>query len=169
VPRLLGGAWGQLHVRRHEEAGMNTEKLIDRLNDLIQLDVDAVHAYDEAISACEIPFVKQQLTDFRGDHERHVDDLSAEVSRLGGEPKIKRDVKGFLIKGFTAVLSHGDHSALLAMRGNEELTNKTYESAANETLPPPILAIVQRNWADEKRHLAWIKDAIDKKLWEQAA
>ena len=35
---------------------------IQTLNDLIHLDVDAIHAYQQAIDACETPEIKDQLT-----------------------------------------------------------------------------------------------------------
>jgi len=145
------------------------KELIDRLNDLIQLDVDAVRAYEQAIDACDAADIKSKLNEFKGDHERHITDLSAVVSAEGGTPEVKRDIKGFLIEGFTAIVSHGDHSALLAMHGNEELTNRIYRAALDEELPQDVRAPVERNYEDEQRHLAWIKEALDTRAWEKAA
>ena len=71
-----------------------------------------------------------------------------------------------MIEGFTKVASRGDRSALQAMRGNEELTNRSYEAALKEKLPADVRALLEKNLADERRHLAWIKDALDRKLWE---
>jgi uncharacterized protein (TIGR02284 family) len=140
--------------------------LIENLNDLIHLDVDAVSAYRQAIDACAIPEIKNKLTEFQGDHERHIQDLSKVVVAAGGTPEAKADVKGFFIEGFTAITSRGDHSALLAMRGNEELTTRTYKAALGETLTPEARTVIERNFADEQRHLAWIKQALDSKLYE---
>lgn len=141
--------------------------LIDTLNDLIHLDVDAAAAYSQAIDACELPGIKTTLTAFRSDHERHIQDLSTCVGNAGGIPDVKRDLKGFIIEGFTAIMSQGDRSALMAMRGNEELTVRTYQSALQQTLPPDARAIIERNFADEQRHLAWIKNAIDTRMYEK--
>ncbi|AUX21883.1 ferritin [Sorangium cellulosum] len=143
--------------------------VIEVLNDLIQLDRDAIAAYDQAVEACERASVREPLARFRDDHARHVTDLSALVTSLGGAPAQTRDLKGKLIEGFTAITSFGDQSALLAMRGNEELTNRKYEAALNEALTVEARAVVERNRADEQRHLAWIKDALSRKVWEQAA
>jgi uncharacterized protein (TIGR02284 family) len=140
---------------------------IETLNDLIQLDMDAVQAYRQAIEACDRELIRSKLTEFRGDHERHIQDLSRQVTALGGEPKQERDFTGYIVEGFTAIVSHGDHSALLAMRGNEELTNKQYKDALEETLPESARIVVQGNFEDEQRHLAWIKGALDSKLYEE--
>src|SRR4051812_11109526 len=108
---------------------------IEVMNDKIQLDMDAIVAYDEAIAACENTLIRARLADFRDDHVRHVRELSETVLRYGGEPKNTRDLKGFVIEGFTKIASRGDRSALHVMRGNEELTNRSYESALKEELP----------------------------------
>jgi rubrerythrin len=137
------------------------------MNDQLRLDLDAITAYDEAISACEIEEIRVRLADFKGDHERHVTVLSESIRSHGGEPKVKRDVKGFFIQGFTKIVSHGDRSALIAMRANEELTNRSYESALKKELPEDVRLLLERNLSDEQRHLEWIKETIDQRAWER--
>jgi len=142
-------------------------KALDKLNDLIRLDLDAIGAYTAAIEACERVEIKTSLQAFRRDHQRHVRDLSDAVIKLGGQPARHRDIKGVFILGFTMLASHGDHSALIAMRGNEELTNRIYESALDDELDAEARKIVTRNYGDEQRHLAWIKEALANRLWER--
>ena len=103
--------------------------LLKRLESLAQLDIDAVHAYTAAIERIDLSDVKERLIAFRGDHERHIADLSPLIEELGGQaPKNTPDFKGFVIQGFTALRSMiSNESALKAMKSNEELTNKTYE------------------------------------------
>ncbi len=150
---------------------MKNDKCIETLNDLIQLDVDAVHAYGQAIDAIDVAAVKDALIQFQGDHQRHIDTLSAEVRRIGGTPtEPSRDFKGFLIEGFTAVRSMtGTEGALRAMVGNEETTNKAYREALEEELPPEARRIVERNYEDEKRHLNYVRGALESRAWERAA
>lgn len=149
---------------------MDVMKIVNKLNSLIKLDVDAVHAYDQAIEACEILTVKDTLTEFRNDHERHIHDLSEQVRTLGGTPEVHRDLKGFVIEGFTALMSRGDHSALLAMRGNEELTNRVYKAALEmEDLTPEARTVIERNYADEQRHVSWINSQLSARVWERKA
>ncbi len=146
------------------------KKVVEKLNSLIMLDVDAVHAYDQAIEACEILTIKDTLTEFRNDHERHIHDLSEQVTRLGGKPEVHRDLKGFVIEGFTALMSQGDRSALMAMRGNEELTNRMYQAALEmEDMPSDARLVLERNYADEQRHMSWIKNQLQIHVWDKVA
>jgi uncharacterized protein (TIGR02284 family) len=144
------------------------DKLIAKLNDLIALDIDAYNAYESAISRMTVPILQSTLRQYQADHERHIQDLTQCVTRFGGEPRKKPDVKGFFIKGFTAVTSMmGDEGALQAMRGNETLTNRTYKSALSENWSEDVRAIIEKNYQDEQRHLAFIVDALRNRLWEQ--
>ena len=147
-----------------------SKELLKRLESLVQLDIDAVHAYTSAIERIDLTDVKGQLTAFRGDHERHISDLSPLIEQLGGQPpKRTPDFKGFLIQGFTAIKSMiGNESALKAMKSNEELTKKTYEDALKLELPANVMEVVRRNREDERRHLEYVNRCLTDKVWEQA-
>jgi uncharacterized protein (TIGR02284 family) len=143
---------------------------IQSLQDLIHLDMDAINAYQKAIDACEHPSVADQLRQFQGDHRRHVKELSGELERLGEKPDVRTDLKGFFIEGFTGLTSLGTHSALVSMKGNEKLTTSKYKAALElQDLPQSAKDLLQRNFRDEARHLQWIEDALQRKVWEQAA
>lgn len=146
-----------------------SEQLIDRLNSLLMLDHDAVDAYQQAIDSIQNDFCRQKLREFQADHRRHIADLKECIGRYGGVAKDRRDLKGFFIKGMTAIqAAMGDHMALKAMQTNERLTNSSYEEAVKDaTIPVDVLDVLRRNRADEARHLAWINDALDRRLWEQ--
>ena len=149
---------------------MNQSQFIEKLNHLIQLDHDAVGAYEAAIDRIDVESIRAQLRQFQNDHRRHITDLSAVVVRLGGTPKERPDVKGFVLKGFTAVTSMmGNEAALRAMQGNEKLTNSSYSSALRENWPPDIRSLVEQNYRDEQRHLAYIEDGLRNRIWEQGA
>ncbi len=145
------------------------QRLIDRLNDLIALDLDAVNAYAAAIGRMSVPFLQERLRLFQQDHERHIRELSQSVRLHGGEPRQKPDVKGFILKGFTAITSAmGDEAALRAMQTNEELTVHTYEKAMHEDWPTEVSALIEGNYADERRHLAFVEDALHNRTWKKA-
>jgi len=147
---------------------MDNKTLIKNLCELAQLDIDATRAYAQALDNIDHPVIHSQISSFKADHDRHVHDLSAAIRRLGGEPpNFKPDLKGFFIEGFTAIRSMtGTEGALKAMRSNEKLTNRTYEKALDWELPIEIKALVDKNLSDEKRHLAYIEQAIESKAWE---
>lgn len=148
----------------------DTKELLKQLEDLSQLDIDAVHAYTSAIERIDLPDVKERLTAFRGDHERHITDLAPLIERMGGTPpKQTPDFKGFMIQGFTAVKSMlGNESALKAMKSNEELTNKTYDDALKQDFPSDVRSVIERNRDDERRHLEYIEQCINNQVWERA-
>jgi uncharacterized protein (TIGR02284 family) len=147
-------------TRRGES--LDTAELIEALNDLIQLDFDAVKAYEQAIERIDERPVRSDLELFKVDHERHIADLSQVVRDLGGVPEAAgRDLKGVLLEGLTALRSvTGTVGALKAMRMNEKLTNKSYAKASELDLPAIARMVVDRNLADERRHLAAIQTHI---------
>ena len=149
---------------------MKPQEIIDELEKLFRLDVDAIAAYDAAISAIGLGSVSTELSLFKIDHQRHVLELSQAIMGLGrNPPEVKPDVKGGVIGALTSVRARlGTEQALLAMRGNEQLTNTVYAKALAKPLPEGLLAIVRRNLADEQRHLAWIERALDQRIWEGA-
>jgi uncharacterized protein (TIGR02284 family) len=149
-------------------AAMDLNRMLERLNDLIALDFDAVGAYEAAIDRIDVESLRMSLREFQQDHQRHIRDLSQVVTMLGGTPRQKPDMKGFILKGFTAVTSMmGNEAALQAMRGNEMLTNRTYRMALDEDWSDEARRIIERNFSDEQRHLAFIENALRTRLWEQ--
>ncbi len=149
-------------------AVMDQQRMIERLNDLIALDYDAVGAYEAAITRIDVESLRMSLREFQNDHRRHIQDLSRVVQSLGGTPRAKPDVKGFVLKGFTAITSMmGNEAAIKAMQGNEKLTNRTYEQALKEGWSDDVRSVIERNFRDEQRHLAFIEEALRLRSWEQ--
>jgi len=141
--------------------------VVHKLNELLMLDNDAVRAYGSAIERLTLPFVKERLSAFRADHQRHITELNDCIRRLGAEPKDRPDFKGPFIQAMTALRSMaGNEQAIKAMKGNEELTNKKYSEALQAQLPADVEAIVRRNYQDEVRHLAFLNEIIARRIWE---
>ena len=150
---------------------MNSKEMAKELFDLAQLDVDAMHAYSTAISSIDVPMVRETMIRFREDHERHVNQLSVTIRNFGGTPpSLSPDFKGFMIQGMTAVRSAtGTEGALMAMKTNEALTNRTYARALKLGFPADVLELLQRNFVDEQRHLHTIERWIETEIWESSA
>jgi rubrerythrin len=144
------------------------EKTISTLKSLVQLDYDAVLAYNQALDHIDLADVHKQIADFRDDHERHITELSALLRDEGEDaPARGRDLKGFFIEGFTAVRSvTGTEGALKAMKTNEELTNRRYESALTAELSTDARKLVEKNFHDEQRHLRWIEKTLAERPWQ---
>ncbi len=136
--------------------------IVKALNELVQLDYDASKTYEQALEHIDDDLVRGDLRAFREDHLRHITELSAAIRDLGGEPiEPKRDVKGLVLESVTRLrAARGTAGALKAMRTNEKLTNRSYDKAAELSLPPAARGIVLANLDDERRHLAAIEAHI---------
>lgn len=140
---------------------LNSEEIISELNDLIELDYDAIAAYKSAIEKLEEQGLKNQLSEFLIDHQKHIKNLSQHVRDAGGEPADGPDMMKVLTTGKVAIAQLGGDDAILkAMRVNEEVTNKKYEHEAAKNYPPDINSTLDSNLADERRHRAWLETAI---------
>lgn len=147
---------------------LSHDKIIEELNEVLQIDLDAVGAYQTAINAVREPEIKQQLESFRADHERHIQDLQAVIRKSGGQPRQKPDLAGAVRKGFTAVAGLvGTESVLRAMLSNEKKTNDVYAHHVQMGFPQDIVDLLRKNFGDEQRHYSWIESALQQRLWEQ--
>jgi uncharacterized protein (TIGR02284 family) len=136
--------------------------LVDTLNNLIQLDYDAIEAYDAAIDRLDNAEYKARLKEFRADHVRHTRDLGAAVTGLGGKPARQGGAKSLLTRGKVMMADlMGDRAILQAMRSNEDDTNTAYERAVKAADGTPAVATALRaGLDDERRHRAWIEQAL---------
>jgi uncharacterized protein (TIGR02284 family) len=132
------------------------------LCDLIELDFDAIEAYQAAIDRLDDFMTQQQLRAFMADHERHVRELSEFVGRTGTVAPTKGDFKRILTKGKVVIGQLvGDRGILMAMKSNEDDTNRAYEQAVRRhDLSTELRELLQRNLSDERRHRAWIEDRL---------
>lgn len=136
------------------------EKTIENIvNDLIQIDIDAFFAYEEAIKHIEEKDISDQLKIFQTDHRSHFNALSHALKKSGGTPlEFNQDMKGKLIQGMTWLQGMlGTKGALEAMTKNEELTNKKYKAALAHTgFTEELKNLIKKNFEDEKKHLAYV-------------
>lgn len=139
------------------------KRIIDDLNDLIELDYDAVEAYRAAIERLDDSMSKRQLGEFMRDHERHTRELASCVRELGGRPATKGDAKRYLTKGKVVLADlAGDKAILRAMKSNEDETNSKYENALKRPdYSPQVRSLLEKNLSDERRHRAWIVSRIE--------
>lgn len=141
----------------------DTEQVISDLSDLIQLDYDAIAAYQSAIERLDNAAFKAKLTEFLSDHERHVEELGNAVRNEGGNPPTEGDVKKILTKGKVVIADlFGDEAILKAMKANETVTNTKYEEAVETGYPENIQAVLRGGLADERRHKSWIETTLEK-------
>lgn len=144
---------------------IGTEKDITTLiRNLIYLDHDAVDAYAAAIERLESAERKQQLSEFKADHERHIEALGRIGTARGIEVPEGGDMKRFLTQGKVAIGQlMGDKGILRAMKSNEEDTTTAYDRAAErDDLDAEIKAVIDTAQGDEHRHKAWLEAQLQR-------
>lgn len=136
--------------------------LIATLNDLLELDHDAVNAYTLAIESLENAQWRADLIEFRGDHERHVRDLRALIEARGGEPADHAHFPTGVFKAAVQAASAagGDREVLLAFKSNERQVRDKYARIADQEHPADVAGVLRRNARDEERHYTWVTDIL---------
>jgi rubrerythrin len=140
-----------------------TAEILDGLNDLLQLDHDAIGAYEIAMEKLEDRDHAGQIAGFLRDHERHVRELNELIAELGGtavnEPHATGPFKQALLSlGALA----GDRGLLIAFRTNELQVRSKYDRYASRAnaWPTAIKRVVDRCALDEERHYRWVAEAL---------
>jgi rubrerythrin len=95
---------------------------------LVELDFDAIEAYEAAIERLDDDVGKKALAAFKADHERHVRELGSALRDMGFDPPEQGDIRRVLAKGKVVLGTiAGDRGILMAMKANEDDTNAAYE------------------------------------------
>lgn len=144
------------------ETATDTKQIISDLGDVIKLDYDAIAAYRSAIERLDNAAFKEQLTEFLGDHERHVKELGNAVRNEGGTPPTEGGALKILTQGKVVLADLlGDKAILMAMQINEKVAKTKYEEAVDTGYPEHIQAILCGGLADERRHKDWIDKTLE--------
>ncbi len=143
--------------------------LLAELNDLLQLDYDAVGAYTLAISALRDRNLRNTLIGFRQDHERHIAELVELIRERGGiplrMPHFPTGIFKLLVQAAGSVggFAGGDRAVLLAFVANETQARDKYRRHANVAdHPGEIAGILERAARDEETHHRWAWDALER-------
>lgn len=141
------------------------ESFMKAIQELVELDYDAVGAYESAIKNLDTQEYKIKLEEFKQDHKRHITELSAFLERHKEKvPSGPDNTKKLLAKGKVEIASLlGDQTILSAMLSNEEDTNTAYSrmnSRVGESNDAEIARIISNGLADEKKHKHWLETTI---------
>lgn len=139
----------------------------DALESLIDMDRDAVLAYDAALDRFERSDYREKITEFRNDHLAHVDVLTGFLKQSN-----KTDIKNAknpenrrsAVTQDKDVVSKlmGDRAILHAMRSNELDSNTVYNRLIHRMdIPDALKAYLKKAYREENNHLIWIEQALD--------
>ncbi|HYD54443.1 MAG TPA: ferritin-like domain-containing protein [Gemmatimonadaceae bacterium] len=139
-------------------------QLLAQLNDLLQLDHDAVGAYTVAIDALENPRYRVALERFRGDHERHIVELTQLILERGGTPIEMPHVPTGVFKlamQQAGTLAGGDKGVLLAFKANERQVRDKYRRLAEASEDLVVADVLSRGADDESKHYGWVVTVLE--------
>jgi uncharacterized protein (TIGR02284 family) len=146
-------------------AESRSESIVKCCNDLLAFEHVAIGGYRSAIEGLrkDRVAIAEKLTDFLGDHERHVRELEAHVRHYGGEPRTTPGVEVVFKKPLMEIKKMlGAESILSGMVTNEEAARDEYRGALErvqkESFPADVIDTCRRALADEERHLAYCKE-----------
>jgi rubrerythrin len=143
---------------------LQTARLVAELNDLLQLDHDAVAAYDIAIRSLEGAAFQDALRRFKNDHERHIHELTRLIRERDAIPiqfpHLPTGVFKLAVQE-AGKLGGGDVGVLLAFKANERQVRDKYRRAAESATDAEVEVVLGRGAADEARHYAWALETLD--------
>jgi rubrerythrin len=153
-----------------EQQTQSEEALVAELNDLLQLDHDAIQAYSLAIRQLQSAEYRRTLEGFRGDHQRHVDELTQLIHSRGGMPVQLPHLPSGLFKLAVqaAGFGRGDRAVLVAFKANERQAREKYRRAARGNHPADVTSVLARAADDEARHFEWVLDTLSELGWSEA-
>ena len=137
--------------------------MVAYLNDLLQLDIDAVQAYGLVIAQLESNARKATVKRYQADHKRHVASLETLIRAHGGVPiPMSHIPTGPFKLAMQATASLGDdRSVLLLFKSNERQVRDKYRRAAKRNgLPDNVVRVIKRAAADEERHYRWVEKSL---------
>lgn len=134
----------------------------DAVKALMELDYDAIEAYEAAINRLENQNFINKMEEFKRDHERHVRDLTALIRDHDETPPEGPSMKQWITKGKVVVAELlGDKAILEAMHSNELDTNTAYDRLFGRTdLWENARETLRKGVEDERRHKQWLESTI---------
>lgn len=138
-------------------------EVLEGLNDLLQLDHDAVGAYEIAMEKLKDRDHASQIAGFLRDHERHIRELNELIAELGGTPLNQPHATGPFKQALQSLGAlGGDRGVLTAFRVNELQVRAKYDGYASKAnaWPTAVKRTVDRAALDEERHYRWVADAL---------
>jgi len=127
------------------------EDIISALDELVATCRDGEEGFRAAAEAAQNAELRGLFLTYaqqRGDFRAQLED---EIRRLGGTPSTRGSIAGSLHRGWMSVRSAvgggSDDSVVAEAERGEDAAKRAYQAALDRELPPPIRAIVERQYA----------------------
>jgi rubrerythrin len=161
------GAAEEDEAEEDESGVLQTQ--VEMLAAMAQMDAEAAAAYEKAAELIGSSDLAKPLREFAADHRRHVVDIERVVQRLGAQPiaAAPSPESSVFAQLTSAVSMNGPEAAVLALLGNEQFTNAAYEMALDLVDDDDTQTLLERNFADEQRHIAWLSERSEEMAAEE--
>lgn len=143
---------------------MNTEKSIDILNSLVQINNDRIEGYETASKEADETDLKTLFSHFTETSLKCKAELVAEVKRLGGKPTEGTTTSGKLYRvwmDIKSAMTGSDRKAIInSCEYGEKVAVETYEDALShsEDLTSEQLMMIKEQYAAIKANYEKIKN-----------
>jgi uncharacterized protein (TIGR02284 family) len=143
---------------------MNTEKSIDILNSLVQINNDRIEGYETASKEADETDLKTLFSHFTETSLKCKAELVAEVKRLGGKPTEGTTTSGKLYRvwmDIKSAMTGSDRKAIVnSCEYGEKVAVETYEDALShsEDLTSEQLMMIKEQYAAIKANYEKIKN-----------
>ena len=142
---------------------------ITTLNTLTATLIDSVNGYRDAAAHSESSRFQELFRTNADERSRVVEQLRAEVSRLGGEPEDDQSTMGFLHQRFldmkAAITGRDDKAVINEVERGEDYLKEKFETALqSDKLIGETRSVVERAWASVRSghdRIAEIKHSMD--------
>jgi rubrerythrin len=151
---------------------MEYSEVLDRLRDLIRVDIDAVHAYAAFVKHFDDTAGREKVSRFHRDHEMHVMELSSMITSIEDEnaPAFTLPFQGFSTEGFGMPdPTQPFEQAIRIMLENERILVAHYKTVvAIHEMPPEFHMVIDRYHKQEQKHLSFLEELLEREEIEQA-
>ena len=131
---------------------MDESRVISTLNNLIATCRDGQSGFESAAEGITDASMKGAFNKYAQQRSQFAAELQSEVRMLGADPETTGSVAGALHRGWinikAAVTGKDEHSILEECERGEDSAKKNYQQALEESLPPTVLNLVNRQYHD---------------------
>jgi len=142
---------------------MNKDRLFAKLNWFYSLELNQVDMYTAQATAVNDPYLSKGLTRVASIEQQHVDNIAAEIRRLGGEPTRLGDVVAPIL-GKTLGTLTGALGSSIMLRTDISLEKKAMSDYQDMILAvgndPRLSAVLWDNLIDEDLHMSWLANRL---------
>jgi uncharacterized protein (TIGR02284 family) len=141
------------------------DDIINTLKDLVETSKDGERGFMASAEDAKDPQLKRMFEERARECASAAGELSATITRLGGDPPDHGTVGGAMHRGWmhvkTAMTSNDDQAILDECERGEDVAKKKYTEALKERLPDDVRMLVQRQYEGVLRNHDQIKALRD--------